>query len=90
MDSEVQGVNLRAAVGILMAVCVNAALSVGLSIGRPGVGAALGGGGRRSHWGVDHQHHRHHTVATVGGRDGGRLHTGLSESHAVPNVGQFA
>ena len=42
------------------------------------------------HRSVDHEHHRHHGVAAVGGFDGGRLHTGLGEGHTVPLVGQFA
>ena len=56
----------------------------------PSVGTASFSGVGVVHRSVDHEHHRHHGVAAVGGFDGGRLHAGLGEGHAVPLVGQFA
>ncbi len=87
-DGQVEGVDLRASVDILMAVGVVARDAVDRAV--PSVGTASFSGVGVVHRSVDHEHHRHHGVAAVGGFDGGRLHTGLVEGHAVPLVGQFA
>ena len=85
VDGQVQRVDLRTAVGILVAVGVVAADGVGLAVaGRPSVGLASRGRQGGVYRIVDGQMQRHHTVAAcrIGQRVGRRVGA-LSVGHTV-------
>ena len=89
VDGQVQRINLRAAVGIRVAVGMVAGRRVGHAVG-PRVGAASFHREGLVHRRVHNQHHRHHAVAAVAGRQLGILRAGAGEGLAVPDVRQLA